>query len=151
MGLRNLRQRAAQGSVIAFCLEAALLASACTSIPPYTAPQLPSDQAATLRSGYRVKGYQKARLTAIDGQEVTDARRSIVLSPGRHRFKLLVSAAGTSILFGEAEVVFEAQPGRIYQIHGEIRYGTARVWVVDEQSNLVVGRGSQKIANTGGP
>ena len=120
-------------------------------MPSYVAPQLSRDQAATLRSGYAVTGYNKLRLAVIDGQEVTDAEGSIVLSPGTHRLKLFVSAVGTTILFGEAEVVFEAQPGRIYQIHGEIRYGTAQVWVIDEKTNLVVGHGSQKIANTGDP
>lgn len=151
MDLRNLRQPTAQAPVIAFCVEAVLLASACTSTLPHTAPKLPPDQAAMLRSGYAVDGYHKARLTAIDGQEVTNAQGSIVLSPGRHRLKLFVSAAATTIVFGEAEVVFEAKPGRVYKIHGKIRYGTARVWVIDEQNNLVVSRGSEKIANTGGP
>ena len=82
---------------------------------------------------------------------MVDAEGTIVLVPGAHRLKLSVSKAGTTILFGEAEALFDAQAGLTYRIHGEIRYGTAHVWVVDEQTDLIVARGSQKIANTGGP
>jgi hypothetical protein len=70
---------------------------------------------------------------------------------GRSLEWIFVSAAGTTVLFGVAEVVFEAQPNRVYQIHGETRYGTAQVWVVGERTNMVVGRGSHEIADTGGP
>ena len=151
MHFRNPRKRGPQGWMIAFGLGVTVLVSACASVLPYRAPSLPRNQAATLQSGYVVNGYNKARLTAIDGREVLGAEGSIILSPGAHRPKLFVSAAGTTIVFGEAEVTFEAQPDRVYQIHGEIRYGTARVWVVDERTNRVAGRGSQRIAHTGGP
>ncbi len=137
--------------IVACGLAVTVLVGACASAPPYRAPPLPPDQAATLLSGYVVEGYNKTRLVEIDGQQVLNAARSIVLGPGTHRLKLFVSVAGTTILFGEAEVIFEAQPNHIYRIHGEIRYGTAQVWIVHERTDMIVGRGSQKIANTGGP
>ena len=129
----------------------AVVTTGCVRAPSYyVEPQLPREQLAVIKSALVKEGYQRVLISAIDGQALETIEGSIGLAPGMHYLKLFVSSSGLIILFGEVGLQFDAQARHVYKIAGTIEYGTARVWITDENTKQVIARGTQEIATTGG-
>ena len=114
----------------------ALLLTACGTLQAYSGPPLPRAQVARITPA--ATGRVRVLLLAADGYEPGLLDEGVELTPGRHELRLLLifDARGRSFSARRA-VVFDAEAGGDYTVHGDWFLHGPRVRVVARDGALV--------------
>ncbi len=130
-------------SVLRFvsCLLVLFLATTgCTTVQTYPGPQLSPDKVAIIKgaTNYYVISVVGGNVLKVDGQTVSGD--VIEMLPGKREVVVNLRITGPNeTIYGIPQTFsFIAEAGHVYKVDGNWNRGNNQIWILDEQTKLIV-------------